>query len=88
MLKDVMCKGLVSIFHKKTKIVVETIRENKKTTVIYLSIFFCMSSPAKFTILFLRKSFWTITVNTFFIFYTPFACPFFTSCHYDIMTRK
>jgi len=30
MLKDVMCKGLVSIFHKKTKIVVETIRENKK----------------------------------------------------------
>jgi hypothetical protein len=30
MLKDVMCKGLDSILHKKTKIVVETIRENKK----------------------------------------------------------
>ena len=31
MLKDVMYKGLVSIFHKRTKIVVvETIRENQK----------------------------------------------------------
>ena len=38
---------------------------------------FLMSSPHIFTILFLRKSFWTTTINTFFIFYSPFL----TFCH-------
>jgi hypothetical protein len=52
---------------------------------------FFMSFYAIFTMLFLRKSFWMITINTFFIFHTPFSSNLlssFTSCHYGIMTEN
>jgi hypothetical protein len=42
-----------------------------------------MSFSTIFTILFLRKSFWSVTIDTSFIFYTP-SFGHLSSCHYNI----
>ncbi len=55
---------------------------------IFISIIFTSFSSI-FTILFLRKSFWTPTINTFFILSAPFSrYPSFTFCHSIVMREN
>ena len=57
--------------------------------ILFYFILYFYKFSAIFTMLFLRKSFWPITINTFFIFHTPFSmCFFITSCHYNIVTEN
>jgi hypothetical protein len=63
-----------------------------KQTVAFVRIYFLFFGftpifmrPPILAVLFLRKAFWTPTINTLFVFHAPFSTHLFsTRCHYTI----